>query len=74
MIPLCFFNKKCIEKRKQEEAANNALVQEQQQLLLDISKKPTGGLNAWAITAIIVALAGITAVTIYMIKKRKKAK
>lgn len=72
MIPLCFFDKNCIAKRNEAEAKAKAELQQQQALLQQISNQSTGGLSAWAITGIVVGLAGITFLTIYYIKKSKK--
>lgn len=71
MIDLCFWDKACIRKRNEAQAAAQAAVQEQQQILMQITNQPAGGLNAWAITGIIVAVLGIAAFVIYKIKRKK---
>lgn len=73
-LDLCFFNKECIRKREEEKANAQKQIEQQQQTLIDITNKPTGGLNAWAITGIIAGTLALSIFIIYMIKKRKKAK
>lgn len=70
-IDLCFFDKACIKRRQEAEAQAAQQLQSQQQLLQQVLNTKTSGLNAWAITAIVAALAGLTFLTFFLIKKHK---
>ena len=70
-IDLCFFNKKCIRNRQQSEERNAQQLVDQQRLLEQTLNTKTSGLNAWAITGIVVGLAGLTFLTLFLIRKHK---
>jgi hypothetical protein len=68
-IDLCFFDKACIKRRQESEALAAQQLAEQQRLLEQTLNTKTSGLNAWAITGIIVGLTGLTFLTLFLIKK-----
>lgn len=70
-LDLCFFNSECIAKRERDKAIAQQQIAQQQQLLMQISNQNAGGLNAWEITGIVVAVLGIAAFVIYKIKRKK---
>lgn len=71
-LDLCFWDKACIKRREEAQALAQGQIAQQQQVLMGIANQPTGGLNAWAITAIVAATLGIAAFVVYKIKNRKK--
>lgn len=71
-LGLCFGNAECIRKREEAKALQAQYLQQQQYALQQALSKSSGGLTPLAATGIIVAIAAITAIVLYMIKKNKK--
>ncbi len=73
VLPLCLFNKACIEARDKAAAEAQAATMQQQQLLLSISNQPVGGLTTGAILGIIAGLILIAGAVIYMVNRKKNS-
>lgn len=70
-LDLCLFDATCIAKRERDRQIAQQQIAQQQQLLMQVASQKAGGLNAWAITGIVVAVLGIAAFVIYKIKHKK---
>ncbi len=68
---ICFWNKECIAKRDAENAAIALQQQQQQATLMQALSTSSGGISTGAIVGIVFGLIAITAVSIYLIKKKK---